>query len=171
MVVNLRDITERKLFEARLQHQAFHDPLTGLPNRVLFLQTVERELDRGRDTKSAKASFLLTLTPLRPSTTASGTNLATASSPRLAIVSGEHSPMAPRWPAWEATSSRYFSPVSMRRPRPRVSRGWLYRLYPNLSSWTATSPFILPVSGLRPARAGYDRPVTFSVERTSRVQG
>ncbi|CAN5821087.1 hypothetical protein BH24ACT3_BH24ACT3_00030 [soil metagenome] len=32
-----RDISERKLFEARLEHQATHDPLTGLPNRALLL--------------------------------------------------------------------------------------------------------------------------------------
>lgn len=32
-----RDITDRKLAEQRLEHDAFHDPLTGLPNRALFL--------------------------------------------------------------------------------------------------------------------------------------
>jgi diguanylate cyclase (GGDEF)-like protein/PAS domain S-box-containing protein len=32
----LRDIAERKQAEAKLAHQAMHDPLTGLPNRTLF---------------------------------------------------------------------------------------------------------------------------------------
>ncbi len=31
------DVTTRKTAEERLQHNAFHDPLTGLPNRALFL--------------------------------------------------------------------------------------------------------------------------------------
>ena len=32
-VANIRDITERKKFEALLAHRALHDPLTGLANR------------------------------------------------------------------------------------------------------------------------------------------
>jgi len=32
-----RDITDRKILAARLEHQAFHDPLTDLSNRALFL--------------------------------------------------------------------------------------------------------------------------------------
>lgn len=34
----LIDITERKEFEQRIEHQAFHDPLTGLPNRSFLEQ-------------------------------------------------------------------------------------------------------------------------------------
>lgn len=32
----LRDITARKEYENKLEHQALHDPLTDLPNRILF---------------------------------------------------------------------------------------------------------------------------------------
>ena len=39
-----RDISERKAFEQRLEYQATHDPLTGLPNRTLFLDRLELAL-------------------------------------------------------------------------------------------------------------------------------
>jgi diguanylate cyclase (GGDEF)-like protein len=36
LVLNMRDISERKAFEDELRHQAFHDSLTGLANRALY---------------------------------------------------------------------------------------------------------------------------------------
>ena len=40
----LVDTTEQKRLEAQLLHDALHDPLTGLANRVLFREHVERAL-------------------------------------------------------------------------------------------------------------------------------
>ncbi len=41
-----RDISERKAFEIRLQHDATHDPLTGLPNRTMLLDRLDVALAR-----------------------------------------------------------------------------------------------------------------------------
>jgi diguanylate cyclase (GGDEF)-like protein len=44
IVLNSRDITERKQFEDQLRHQALHDPLTGVPNRALFCDRLDQAL-------------------------------------------------------------------------------------------------------------------------------
>jgi diguanylate cyclase (GGDEF)-like protein/PAS domain S-box-containing protein len=46
MVINARDVTERSVAADALLHQALHDPLTDLPNRVLFLDRVDQALAR-----------------------------------------------------------------------------------------------------------------------------
>ncbi len=43
-----RDITERKKVGEQLQHQAFYDPLTDLPNRALFLDRLQHLFHRAR---------------------------------------------------------------------------------------------------------------------------
>jgi diguanylate cyclase (GGDEF)-like protein/PAS domain S-box-containing protein len=48
VVLNVRDVTERRELEDQLLHQALHDPLTNLPNRVLLMDRLEHELDRRR---------------------------------------------------------------------------------------------------------------------------
>ncbi|HUC35721.1 MAG TPA: EAL domain-containing protein [Acidimicrobiales bacterium] len=47
-VLVFRDITERKVFEEQLARHAFHDALTGLPNRRLFLDHLEHALRRSK---------------------------------------------------------------------------------------------------------------------------
>jgi diguanylate cyclase (GGDEF)-like protein/PAS domain S-box-containing protein len=59
MVLNTRDITERKELEEQLAHQAFHDALTGLANRALFRNRVEHALARMRRHQRPIAVLLL----------------------------------------------------------------------------------------------------------------
>ncbi|MCK8432942.1 EAL domain-containing protein [Streptomyces sp. D2-8] len=47
LVVTLRDVTEQRQLEQELTRRAFHDSLTGLPNRALLLERTERALRRG----------------------------------------------------------------------------------------------------------------------------
>ena len=46
LVGSQTDITDRKLVEERLMHEAIHDVLTGLPNRALFTDLLARSLGR-----------------------------------------------------------------------------------------------------------------------------
>jgi len=61
IVVNLRDIRERRTYEERLTHQAFHDPLTGLPNRALFHDRLEVALSRRRSADAEVGVLFLDL--------------------------------------------------------------------------------------------------------------
>src|SRR4051794_27603722 len=48
IVLNSRDVSERRAFEEQLAHQAFHDPVTGLANRALFAERVRHAVARAR---------------------------------------------------------------------------------------------------------------------------
>ena len=47
-VVSLADITELKEAERQIYHQAFHDTLTGLPNRALFMEHLNMAVKRAK---------------------------------------------------------------------------------------------------------------------------
>jgi len=60
-VSQLEDITERKANGEALVHQAIHDPLTGLPNRLLFVERLGRELARAARRRERVAVLFLDL--------------------------------------------------------------------------------------------------------------
>ncbi|MGY3266918.1 diguanylate cyclase domain-containing protein [Lysobacter sp. HA35] len=57
----LRDITERKQLEVSLAMQALHDPLTGLPNRRLLLESLPRALQRADRNGTALGVYFIDL--------------------------------------------------------------------------------------------------------------
>ncbi|MFG2818116.1 putative bifunctional diguanylate cyclase/phosphodiesterase [Kitasatospora sp. NPDC048365] len=61
LILNSRDVSERVLLQAQLQHNAFHDPLTDLPNRALFGHRVRAALDADGSDGTATAVLFLDL--------------------------------------------------------------------------------------------------------------
>ncbi len=61
VVLNSRDISDRKALEQQLTHQAFHDPLTGLANRALFNNRLAHALSRQNRTGESLAVLILDL--------------------------------------------------------------------------------------------------------------
>ncbi len=53
------DVTDRRHAEQRLQHDALHDALTGLPNRVLFLDRLEQAIRRAQRKHPATCAAVL----------------------------------------------------------------------------------------------------------------
>ena len=56
----IEDVTQRKALEDKLSYQAFHDPLTGLPNRALLLDRLEHALERMGRQEDGKVAVLFT---------------------------------------------------------------------------------------------------------------
>jgi diguanylate cyclase (GGDEF)-like protein/PAS domain S-box-containing protein len=52
LIFQIQDITDRKRAEQQLLHDAFHDALTGLPNRALFMDHAKMAIQRSRRDES-----------------------------------------------------------------------------------------------------------------------
>jgi PAS domain S-box-containing protein len=135
LVLNTRDVSDRKELEAQLVHQAFHDGLTGLANRTLFTERVEHALARSdqadlavlfidlddfnhvNDSLGHAAGDRLLVAAarrlqgcLRPSDTAASTAAPSRSRPAWARPSAGPAPTRPRsccaTPTWPCTRPR-----------------------------------------------------------------
>ena len=61
LVVSLHDLSERKRYEAHIQHLATHDGLTGLPNRTLLRDRMEQAILHARRTQRHVALLFVDL--------------------------------------------------------------------------------------------------------------
>ena len=116
------DITELKLAEQQLAFLAYHDPLTGLPNRAWFAEQLTLALARRAATAAAAPCCSSTSTTSSWSTTASATPPATSSCARWPAASAPAA-ATPTWsPARAATSSWCCSDRSPGRRRRAVEQ-------------------------------------------------
>ncbi|MGQ0541550.1 MAG: putative bifunctional diguanylate cyclase/phosphodiesterase [Blastocatellia bacterium] len=58
LIFQIQDITDRKLAEEKLQHDATHDALTGLPNRTVFMERLSAALTKTKRNPSYCVSIL-----------------------------------------------------------------------------------------------------------------
>ncbi|MGC8625261.1 MAG: diguanylate cyclase domain-containing protein, partial [Phycisphaerae bacterium] len=66
VAVTTRDITDKKLTEREIQHQALHDPLTGLANRALLEDRAKAAMARARRQKDKVVIAFLDLDHFKP---------------------------------------------------------------------------------------------------------
>jgi diguanylate cyclase (GGDEF)-like protein/PAS domain S-box-containing protein len=59
VLLNIRDVTDRKALEAEVAFRAYHDGLTGLANRTRFAERLEQALERARRTRAIFAVAFL----------------------------------------------------------------------------------------------------------------
>ncbi len=58
LVVNSRDVTERKALEEELAYRASHDPLTGLPSRPVLMDRLRRVMENGKGVREGRFALL-----------------------------------------------------------------------------------------------------------------
>jgi diguanylate cyclase (GGDEF)-like protein/PAS domain S-box-containing protein len=64
-LITVEDVTAARETEYRLRREALHDQLTGLPNRRLLVDRLDRALTRGRRSQSGVAVFFIDVDDLK----------------------------------------------------------------------------------------------------------
>lgn len=60
VIFQIQDISDKKKVEEKMHHAAFHDNLTGLPNRALFTDTLSRAITRSLDLSDFRFAVIFT---------------------------------------------------------------------------------------------------------------
>ena len=152
------DITERRRVESQLLHDAFHDALTGLPNRALFLDRLGNALARAQRGRHQFAVLFLDLDRFKLVNDSLGHLVGDRCWWRSAGRWRAPCGRATRWPGWAATSSPSCSTTSWTPTRPCA--------WPSASSDALAAPFDLEGKevfvtasiGIAFSQAGYARP-------------
>ncbi|MEO8650582.1 MAG: EAL domain-containing protein [Acidobacteriota bacterium] len=58
LIFQLQDVTDKKLAQEKLQHEATHDALTGLPNRLFFMRRLAEALQKSKQNPRYQVSIL-----------------------------------------------------------------------------------------------------------------
>ncbi len=93
--------------ERELQHAAFHDPLTELPNRRFLVDRCEAALANARRHNEATALLLIDLDHFKPINDRYGHDAGDLMLQSIAQRLREHVRSGMRWRAWAATNLRY----------------------------------------------------------------
>ena len=116
------DVTDRKQAEQRLQHDALHDALTGLPNRVLFLDRLDQAI-RAPSAPSPAAAAVLFLDLDRFKLVNDSLGHHVGDRLLIAVARGSSRPCAPGDTVARLGGDEFTDPARRRLRRPRGDRG------------------------------------------------